>query len=302
MISFIYPGLTLRRSFWLVDLSVAVVCAMLVAHVVMRFYFPQPPEIDSGTVATAETPKLVAHQIPKGEIDRIGKNPVFGSASTMSTPVKEPPPPKPEPIDPFAESSLKLDVKGIVWDEDPMRSSCVIVNSRKRETETYSNTDEVTTGVFVAEIWPTRVILDEHGKRTYLEWEPEDNENGGTKPVRAAAPSKPRPSPLPRVMELSRAEMSDRADDIMALRDSVEVQPYKQNGRVVGLQVGNLGDNPMAADIGIEDGDVVQSINSVRINDMDTAVEQLTKLSNAPMIRVGIMRNGQRTFLTYRIR
>jgi general secretion pathway protein C len=291
----------LRRSFWAVDLSVAVFCAVIVGHVTVGFLFPDDTKIKAAAAGTQSAPAIRVRQIDQSQIDRLGKNHIFGDASIKSQAVKAPEPPSPIPASEVVVSSLKLEVRGIVWDRNPDLSTCTIWDAKLRKSDVYRVGEEVTTGVTVVEIWPNRIVLNEHGKTTYLEWEIEEEGAGDKGPVsRAATP--PAPAPLPRVVEISRAEMGDKIEELMALRDTVQVTPYMEGGRSVGLQVNNLGDNPLAAQIGIEDGDVVQSINSVRIDDMDSAMQQLTKFANQPMVRVGIMRDGQRTFLTYRIK
>ncbi len=302
MIPIVYPSLTLRRSFWLFDLSVAAICAAFAAHVAVGYLFPEQPAIRPREMTAQTPPKIKIRQVPKDRIEKIGKNHIFGAASTKSQKVKPPEPPKPVDRNEIVESTLNLKLNGITWDPAPDRCSAVIENTKLRKTDVFGIGDEVASGVLIDKIWPKRVWLNEHGKKTYLEWQPKEKDKNAQSAKISSAATRPAVAALPRVVNLDRAEMRSRIDDLVALRDSVKIQPFEENGRVTGLQVSNLGDNPMAAEIGIKDGDVVQSINSVRITSMDKAMEQLTRLSNAPMVRVGIMRNGKRTFLTYRIK
>jgi len=305
--SVIYPSLALRRSFWVLDLSVAVVCALFMGRVVASYIYPAPA-VDSDTNnPSAEARQILFPHPAPVETEHLAKSGIFGAGSFKSQVVEPapPPPPPPPPSDGVTESELNLELKGTVYDPNPSLRRAIIENKKLRTGDlVYSVGDEVSPEVVVSEIWWRRVILDERGKRTYLEWNPEEEEEQPTRV--AAAPPRPATVPeravVPRTIELSREDMLGRGEELLALRDSVNVIPYEEHGRVVGLQVNNLGDSAIAKEMGIEEGDVIQTINGVRLTDTAKAFEALEKFSNASMIRIGLTRGGRRTFVTYRLK
>jgi len=292
----------LRRSFWVLDLCVAVLCAVFMARVLMSFVFPPSTaeEIDDNPTAVAP---VILPAVATPEPRNLDERPIFGQRSLQSAKVaakSEPPPP---PVDKLQESTLRLQLRGIVYSPEPASRRAIIYDTSLRKLGVYAHRDEVSPEVYVVEIWPRRVILDERGNRTYLEWDLEEKPKSKPTVPAAARPSRaPQPASGSRTVQVSREEMMSRADELLALRDVVDVRPYEQNGQVIGLQVNNLGDSPLAKEFGVQEGDVVQSINNVRVTDAASAFEAVEKFSNSSLIRVGIMRNGQRTFMTYRLK
>jgi len=303
IISVIYPSLTLRRAFWVFDLGVAVVCALYMGQVLISFLLPAPAVELVANNPSADT-QILLPPPPPVQTEHLAKSGIFGEKSFAQHQVKPEPPPPPPPSDVLTESELNLKLIATVCDPDPSRSSAIIENIKLRMGQVVYNVGaEISPEVFLKEIRWRRVILDERGKRTYLEWEPEKEERP-TRP--ASAPprpaSKPQPAPVPRTIEISREEILSRGEELLALRDSVSIEPYEENGRVVGLQVSNLGDNPLAKEMGLQDGDVIQTINGVRVSDVTSASDALEKFSSASMIRIALTRGGRRTFVTYKMR
>jgi len=287
------------------DLCVAIVCAVFMGRVLVSFLYPTPPASGdtTGTLSPDGTSALPPPE-PVPEMKNLKNSGIFVKSfgSTKGVPKEKPPPPP--PVAELQESSLSLILKGIVYcNPEPLLSSAIILNTKLRKPGVYWVGDEVTPEVYIDEIWPRRVMLDERGKKTYLEWLPEDDKK---KTRVASIPAKPAstqvPAPVPKTVEVSREEMTGRLDELLALQESVSIEPYEENGRVVGLQVNNIGDSALAREMGVQDGDVVQSINGVRVTDRAKALEAMNKAANSSMIRVGMLRNGRRTFMTYRMK
>ncbi len=307
MFSFIYPRLTIRRSFWTLDLCIAILCALFMGRVLVGFFYP---ESQSRSVESSPRDDVVPVLLPPvtpPELKNLDKVGIFGEDSfTQENVVPEEPPP-PEPTNELKESEDKnLMVLGIVYRGlEPAMSQAIIQNRKLRKPGVYRVGDEIVPEVRVVEIWPLRVILDERGERTYLDYNPEEDTSAVQLASAAAArtpPSRAQPAAVPRSIEVSRDEMAERVDELLELRETATVEPYEENGRPVGLQVSNLGDSELAKEIGIQDGDVIETINGVRITDETSALDALSKFTDSSMIRVGMRRGGRRMYMTYRIR
>ncbi len=308
MIPLTYPRLALRRSYWTTNLCVAIVCAAIMGRVLVGFLYPEHVvDPTRGAETSIDTGVILPPPEEVREIRHLNDNRIFGPNSDESVKgaVQEAAPPPPPPTGELKESKEKLTLKGIVYDPNPLRSSAIVLNTKLRKAGVYKVGDEITTEVYVDEIWPFRVILDERGKKTYLEWLPDETKKK-TQVALASTSSKPAstqtPAPLPKTVAVSRDEMAERLDELMALKETVNIEPYEENGRVVGLRVSNLGDSALAREMGIQDGDVVQSINGVRVTDRVKALEAMNKAASSSLVRVGMLRNGQRTFMTYRMK
>jgi len=306
MIPLTYPRLALRRSFWTMDLCVAIVCAVFMGQILVSFLYPTPPASGAGPdIPSSDSTQALPLPESVPEMKNLKDRGIFTKSfeSTEGMPKDEPPPPP--PVGKLQESGLSLVLQGIVYcNAEPLLSSAIVFNTRLRKRGVYWVGDEITPEVYVDEIWERRVMLDERGKKTYLDWLPEDDKE--TTRVAALPPPRPAsrhvPAPVPHNIEVSRQKMTERLDELLALQESVSIEPYEANGRAAGLRVSNLGDSEIAREMGVEDGDVVQSINNVRVTDRANALEAMNKALNSSMIRVGILRNGQRRFMTYRMK
>lgn len=70
------------------------------------------------------------------------------------------------------------------------------------------------------------------------------------------------------------------------------------NGKIVGITAQNISSNPMAAVLGLRDGDVVQSVNGERIDSEAAIMGLVNKLKGARSVQVTILRNGQPQTIT----
>lgn len=74
-----------------------------------------------------------------------------------------------------------------------------------------------------------------------------------------------------------------------------------ETGKVAGITAKNIGDIPLAAKLGLKDGDILQSVNGILIDSEQKIMEVVNKFSNANVFRLGILREGKPTVLTLRI-
>ena len=83
---------------------------------------------------------------------------------------------------------------------------------------------------------------------------------------------------------------------------SLGVSMYKNpDGQVAGITASNLSSNPIAGLIGLQDNDVVQSVNGQTINSMEQLPQLYEKFKNERSFQVGILRNGQQQTLTVKV-
>lgn len=64
------------------------------------------------------------------------------------------------------------------------------------------------------------------------------------------------------------------------------------SGNIAGITAGNLSNFPIAAVLGFQDGDVIQSVNGDRIDSPEKVMALIEKNKGAKSVSVGIVRNG----------
>jgi general secretion pathway protein C len=86
--------------------------------------------------------------------------------------------------------------------------------------------------------------------------------------------------------------------DLMKTR----VVPEKEGDRVVGLKLYGIRPNTLLGQIGLQNGDRLQSINGFEMNDPQKMLEAYSKLMRADRISASVIRNGQPVTLDFNIK
>ncbi len=92
--------------------------------------------------------------------------------------------------------------------------------------------------------------------------------------------------------------LNDRAE----LMRMARVVPKEEDGRVVGAKLYGIRPGSVLQKIGLEQGDMLRTINGFDMTSPTGALEALAKLRTASRLNVSIVRNGQPTTLEYTIR
>jgi general secretion pathway protein C len=121
------------------------------------------------------------------------------------------------------------------------------------------------------------------------------------KPVAAAAaPAAPsnqaRPAEAP-VAELSFNALKDYRQRFIrnpaSLSEVAQVEKYEENGSFKGYKVNIVENNPLLQALGLQNGDVVTSVNEITLDKPENGVRALRKLMKATEFQVTVLRNGQ---------
>ncbi len=87
-----------------------------------------------------------------------------------------------------------------------------------------------------------------------------------------------------------------------ALMRTARVVPQEVGGRVVGVKLYGIRRNSLLGRIGIENGDVLRSINGYDMSDPNSALEAYARLRSADHLTVAVERRGTPMSLNYNIR
>ena len=192
-------------------------------------------------------------------------------------------------------------------------SSAIIEDESRRLADVYYLNQEVIPKVTLIEIRKDAVVLDNAntGKREILTREGEDAESiavaGGLNAPRLPQARGAQSSPAVRDVDGTKVvkrqevirELSQNAAKILT---EVKPVPKKDSkGNMIGITSSNISAIPMAKDIGLQDNDVVTSVNGERIDSEAKLSQLMQKYGNATTVRIGIERNGRPQVLTLRL-
>jgi general secretion pathway protein C len=117
-------------------------------------------------------------------------------------------------------------------------------------------------------------------------------------PEKAAVP--PPKSPLRTVLD--RREVDQAMGDMSKLLTQARAVPFLVNGAITGFRLDYIAPSSFYEKIGLKYGDVLQQVNGVEIRDPGTMLSLFQQLKNEKTVKLDILRNNQRTAMTFDIR
>jgi general secretion pathway protein C len=83
------------------------------------------------------------------------------------------------------------------------------------------------------------------------------------------------------------------------LMSSARIVPHEENGQVVGVKMYGIRRNSLLGKLGMQNGDLLRTINGFEMSSPDTALEAYARLRSASNLSVAVVRRGQAMNLTY---
>lgn len=114
--------------------------------------------------------------------------------------------------------------------------------------------------------------------------------HGGTAPT----------APLRKVVD--RREVEQAMNDLPKLLSQARAMPNTVNGAVNGFRLEYIAPASFYEKIGVQAGDVLQRVNGVDIRDPSTMLTLLQQLKNEQIVKLDLVRNNQRSTITYELR
>jgi general secretion pathway protein C len=85
------------------------------------------------------------------------------------------------------------------------------------------------------------------------------------------------------------------------IMSSARVVPHEENGQVVGVKLYGIRRNSLLGKLGLQNGDMLRTINGFAMSSPDTALEAYSRLRTASNLAVAIERRGQAMNIQYDI-
>jgi len=206
-------------------------------------------------------------------------------------------------------TELKLKLWGVAVHSDGRPSYCIIEDLAKRKQELYRVNDKVAENVTIKAVEWDRVILDRDGRDEVLELAAAQGGPAIARPAPVAARAAPgRPSRNPHIRQVSdteynidRSEVDSALDNMSQLFTQIRAVPHFEGGQSTGFRLFAIRQNSLFDNIGLRNGDIIQSINGSPINDPSRALARLQELRTAQQLNVQVLRNKQLVNLQYNI-
>lgn len=193
-------------------------------------------------------------------------------------------------------------------------SNAVLRDTDSKAVGAYGVGDRVK-GATITEIGDTRVHLDHSGQPEYLDLLEETAPAAAPAPAATpATPSTGASDPLSAELdkgikktgehnyEIQRGTLESVLGNMNLLSRSARIVPEIRDGKAAGFRLYSVRPDGPFAKIGMQNGDVISSINGLEITSPEKALEVYAKLKSASNLSVGIERNGQRATKEYNIR
>lgn len=232
----------------------------------------QPPPIVNTPIARNGTPQTGV------DFSVITGASLFGVASAG-------PPPVDESVVDAPETSLNLELRGIVSSQDSDSGWAIIADGRGLE-KTYfvGDTLDNSGGTVLHSVFGNRVILNRAGNLETLSL---PKELSSSTVAIAARPQIAQPAAPASSLQQVIAQNASRITDIL------RVVPHIEQGQMVGFRL-NPGQSREQFDaLGLLPGDVVTDINGTALTDPSRGLLVFEALGEATMANVTVIRNGQ---------
>ncbi len=207
-----------------------------------------------------------------------------------------------QPTKEAPKSRLNVKLAGIMATNDPKIGHALISGGRE---DTVVAVGEKIERATLEEVYALYVVINNGGKRERIDLPkpelgntsvaPSAQNINAAQPTTSSSPSAASPangvdvSQLPQTPGALRDYMVRNPSTMQQLMD---VRPFRQNGRVVGYKLNPKQDASLMRNFGIEPGDVVVSLNGVKLDNQRRGLKALRQLVTAQQVDMTLLRNG----------
>jgi general secretion pathway protein C len=194
----------------------------------------------------------------------------------------------------------KLKLLGVVIGDHEGVSAIVEELSSKRQLF-FRLHDEIPDVGEISEIRRDGIVVRQGDQQELLELVTSQIEKPPSAPVRVVPAGAPVPgSPVRTVLD--RRDVEQAMGDIPKLLSQARAVPYLVNGAMNGFRLDFIAPASFYEKIGLKYGDVLQQVNGVDIRDPGTMLTLFQQLRNEKVVKLDVLRNNQRTAMTFDIR
>jgi general secretion pathway protein C len=247
------------------------------------------PASDRETDVNATLPVLVA-RIRTSGLFPLPPDPLGMSAAGSGAPPSRAP----------LNLASKLKLLGVVIGDHEGVSAIVEELSSKRQLF-FRLHDQISDAGEISEIRRDGMVVRQGDQQELLELATAQVEKPPSAPVTAGSAVVPVPgSPVRTVLD--RRDVEQAMGDLPKLLSQARAVPYVINGAMNGFRLDFIAPSSFYEKIGLKYGDVLQQVNGVDIRDPGTMLTLFQQLRNEHTVKLDVLRNNQRTAMTFDIR
>lgn len=224
-------------------------------------------------------------------------------------------------------SSLNMQLMGTMVASRPEFSLAMIRDDASGNTMIMSVGDVIQGQATITEIRRDRILLERGNQAEYMLLHQTHAGAPSPTPASTRAPARSAPRQLapnaiktPRVNNASaagsqeavkkvsdtefvvqRGALNKQIDDPKALAEQGRIAPNFKDGKRDGLKLVGLSPNSVYSQLGIQSGDVLQSLNGKKIDTTSQAMDLFEQFKNSDQVVVEIERRGQKKRMQYKI-
>ena len=209
---------------------------------------------------------------------------VFGQLGVRATP-----PPARGPDKPAAQ--LPLTLLGTFTDTD--EPYAIIENKTKRIEDAFSVNDSVFKEAKLVAIYSDRVEVERNGQIEVLKLD-EDATKGAELKDGVAQVGQDE-------FLVGEQELNKALENLPLLLTQARAVPYFKDGRPIGVRLYAIKPDSIFSKLGLQNGDILKSINGNNLDDFNQAVKLFEKLRDEKSIAVTLERNGTTREFKYQV-
>jgi general secretion pathway protein C len=276
--------------------------AFLVAHLVNAFVsqaLTGPLENGARSVLTTSVARVpavsarLAEEILQAELFASVRPP----AGTMVMPDGVP---NDKPLD----AAKKVKLVGTVIGEG-VGALAILEDLRSKKQLLYHLYERISDVGQIVEVRRDGIVIQEGRQQEFLELAV--TKVDGSSATRPAVPSTPASTVRSGVsgggrLTLDRRVVSESVADVPKLLSQAQAAPYYNEGKLEGWRIDSIKPDSFYEKIGLQAGDVLQRVNGVEIRDPGMMLTLFQQVRDERLVKLDLLRNNQRTTLTYDIR
>ena len=277
---------TLNRLPLLSELALVTLLAWMVAG----WLLPQAPTQISNSIENIETSATV---LP--DLQAMLAVKLFGNPPQQAKPVAAVTP----QARPIVKRPLTLKLLGTVV--AGKSSAAIIATKASAQQQAYFIGDTIQPGVTLQSVEADAIVVNRGGTLERISLE-----EGGkltSIPLATTTATTPRQRPARSMNKtMSRAHLQKQLNDFPALLSQARAMPHFVNGKIGGFSVTNIVPGSLYQQAGLQNGDIIVSVNGEKITGAQQAMGIYTKLKSSPALDLELIRAGGMQNIHYNIR
>jgi general secretion pathway protein C len=229
---------------------------------------------------------------------------IFGSAG-VDTVKENPEKGKPMVPAPAAGEPLQFRLLGTVAGDEEV--ACAVVENLKTRIQGLYKTGDIIQGARIERIERNKIILLNEGIHEILNLYVASEDSAPVeRAVKPEVSKEPSAAEVVKIISPTEREINKKAflakiGGIEAVLKTVELSPYVVNREAKGLRITGLEGLSMARYVGLENGDVIQTINGQNVTNRRKAFQVLRKARALSSLDTQLLRGKERKTLSFRI-